>query len=185
MASDAIFSLPRRRHGGLTLVETMITLAVASILLTAAVPPMQDFITRNRMSTEVNAFMAALYLARSEAVKRVQNVKICPANADFSACTGSTDWEGGWMVFVDAADDGVVISGIDTVLEQNPALPARFQIIGGIGRAAAIFRPDGQAAGSNNTFTFCDTGNVANTRKVILSNEGRIRVVQLTAAGCS
>ncbi len=82
------------RHAGFTLLEVMTTLAISSILLTAAVPAMQDFIIRNRMSTEVNTFVASLYLARSEAVKRLQNVRLCPT-ANFSSCTGDTDWQGG------------------------------------------------------------------------------------------
>jgi type IV fimbrial biogenesis protein FimT len=175
----------RRRQGGFTLVETMTTLAVASVLVSAAVPPMQDFITRNRMSAEVNTFVASLYLARSEAVKRLQNVKVCPANSDYSACSGSTEWQGGWMVFLDVNNDDSVTSGEDMVLQQNAALPSRFNIIGAIGRTDATFQSNGQASGSNNTLEFCDTEGVANTREVILSNEGRVRVNQLTITGCS
>lgn len=183
MAIGATAQYTRRpRQRGLTLVETMATLAVAAILLTTAVPSLQDFLTRNRMSTEVNTFMASLYLARSEAVKRLQNVKVCPTT-DYSTCSG-TDWEPGWMVFLDINDDGVV-NGSDAVLQQNPALPARFRIIGDIGRPYAEFQPTGQAGGFNNTFEFCDTGKVAKTRKVYLSDEGRIRVEKLTTTGCA
>ncbi len=174
----------RRREGGLTLVEVLIILVVVSILLTAAVPPMQDFITRNRMSTEVNTFIASLYLARSEAVKRLHNVKVCPTN-DYLSCTGNTDWEPGWMVFLDVDDNGSVDAGTDVVLQQNPALPERFRIIGDRGRPDAEFQPTGQAGGSNNTFEFCDTGKVAYTRKVYLSAKGRVRVEKLATTGCS
>ena len=58
----------KHRHEGFTLLEVLTSLTVASILLTAAVPAMQDFIIRNRMSTEVNTFLASMYLARSESV---------------------------------------------------------------------------------------------------------------------
>ena len=105
---DSQRSIRNHRGRGFTLMETLITLAVASIILTAAVPAMQDFVVRNRMSTEVNTFIASLYLARNEAVKRSQDVKICPTT-DNKNCSGGNIWGGvdssgtpiGWMVFQD------------------------------------------------------------------------------------
>lgn len=162
----------------------MITLTIASILLTAAVPPMQDFITRNRMSTEVNTFIASLYLARSEAVKRMQNVKICPTT-NYTSCTGDTNWEPGWMVFLDVNNDDIVTPGADVVLQQNPALPSRFKIIGNqqsfaYDSTGKLFNP-----GTNGNYKFCDTDSVAQARKVTVSREGRVRVDQLTTSGCT
>jgi len=184
MDGVAIVSFPcRRREGGLTLIEILIALTVISILLTVAVPALQNFITRNRMSSEVNAFVASLHLARSEAVKRLHNVKLCPTT-DFATCSGDTNWEPGWMVFLDTNDDGEVDTDSDVVLQQNPALPSRFRIVGDRGRLETEFQPTGQAGGSNNTFQFCDTGEVANTRKVYLSTTGRVRVATLTTTGC-
>ena len=176
-------SLILNRHGGLTLVEVIIVLAIVSILVSVAAPSLQDFITRNRMSAAVNTFIASLHLARSEAVKRVEDVKVCPTT-DFINCSGDTVWEPGWMVFLDLNDNGSVDHGSDVILQQAPALPERFRIIGSAGRSEAVFQTTGQSAGSNNTFKFCDTGEVAYTRKVYLSNEGRVRVGQLTTTGC-
>jgi type IV fimbrial biogenesis protein FimT len=184
MAAGTIVPIPGRyRQGAWTLVEVLIILAVVSILITAAVPPMQDFITHNRMSTAVNTFISSLYLARSEAVKRAQNVKVCPTT-DYVKCTGGSDWDPGWMVFLDVNDNDSVDLISDVVLQQNPALPSRFRIIGSGGRSDAVFHSTGHAAGSNNTFKFCDTREVANTRKVYLSNEGRIRLEHMTTSGC-
>ena len=172
------------RHEGFTLLEVMTSLAIGSILLTVAVPAMQDFIIRNRMSTEVNTFVASLYLARSEAVKRLRIAKVCPTT-DYINCTGDTDWEPGWMVFSDDNNNDHIDAGTDVLVQQNPALPSRFKITGDPSRPEAQFQSNGQAGGSNNTFVFCDTGNVAYTRKVYLSNEGRVRVEKLSTTGCA
>jgi len=176
----------KHRHEGFTLLEILTSLAVTSILLTAAVPAMQDFIIRNRMSTEVNTFVASLYLARSEAVKRLQNVVLC-ASTTLSDCSGSNDWESGWIVFVDNDKNGGVSSG-ETILQRNSALPNRFKIIGN--QNSFAYDPTGQLyklglSLPNGNNKFCDTGNIANTRAVYISNEGRVRVNQLTTSGCS
>lgn len=188
MDTGTIIQFPgRRQQSGFTLVETMITLTIASILLTAAVPSMQDFITRNRMSTEVNTFISSLYLARSEAVKRMQNVGLCPS-VDYTSCTNSPDpqWNIGWMVYANKdSTSGFDPSAGDEILQRNPSLPSRFMIKGTI--SFITYNPTGQSNAGN--YIFCDTGtgNVAQDRKVTVSSEGRVRVDQLatTGTGCS
>ena len=56
---------------GFTLIELMITLAVAAILITAALPSFNEFIKNNRLTTQANNFIATLNLARSEAPARI------------------------------------------------------------------------------------------------------------------
>lgn len=95
-----------KRSRGFTLIELMITLVLAAIILTLAVPGFQDIIRNNRAATQANELVTALGLARSEAVKRGARVSLCPS-ADQASCTGGTDWSGGWIVFRDtAANDG-------------------------------------------------------------------------------
>jgi type IV fimbrial biogenesis protein FimT len=181
---SSIRSAHQCRQLGLTLVETMATLAVAAILLTAAVPPMQDFITRNRMSAEVNTFVASTYLARSEAVKRLQNVFLCSSDSSLSGCSDSKDWESGWIVFVDNDNSGGFSTG-DTILQRNAPLPGRFKIQGN--QTFFAYDATGKLVNplTNGHNEFCDTGKVANTREVYWSNEGRVRVDQLSSTGCS
>ena len=175
-------SRPIASQRGLTLVEVMITLTIAAILLTWAVPSLQDFIVRNRMSTEVNNLVATLYVARSESVKRLEKVKVCPANSDFSGCSG-TDWEKGWIIFTDVNNNNV-INDTDTLIQEYPSLPSRFKIQGSADRPYIVFQPNGRSTGYTNTFKFCDSGGVANVRNVILSNEGRVRTEVLPTNSC-
>lgn len=154
-------------QGGLTLVETMTTLAVASILLTAAIPPMQDFVIRTRMSVEVNNFVASLYLARSEAVKRLRDVSLCPTTNGTSCDTSSSyDWSKGWMVYADVDNSDSFTAG-DEVLQQNPKIP--FKNNGNI--KFITFNPRGSSNGGS--FTFLDTRGTAETHCVTLSSDGR------------
>ena len=59
-----------------TLVELMVTLAIATIIA-MMVTPFSDIIRKNRNLTLVQEFATALNLARSEAIKRGRTVTRC------------------------------------------------------------------------------------------------------------
>ena len=59
-----------RSMEGVTLIELMITLSVAAILLSLAIPSFQQIAATNRVAGLTNELTAALNLARSEAIKR-------------------------------------------------------------------------------------------------------------------
>ena len=59
-----------RNKGGFTLVELMITLAIASILLTVMVPGFRAFLINNRTTTQADGFISMVRTARSEALSR-------------------------------------------------------------------------------------------------------------------
>jgi type IV fimbrial biogenesis protein FimT len=60
----------RVRAFGFSLIELMVALAVAAILISAAVPGFQHLIISSRLTTTANELVAALNMARSEAIKR-------------------------------------------------------------------------------------------------------------------
>ena len=94
---------PCRR--GFTLIEFMVTLAVAAILLGLAVPSFRTFIQNSRLQAPATDLLHAIQLARTEAIKRQQNVVVCASTDSSSAnasCSGG-DFTSGWIVF---ADDG-------------------------------------------------------------------------------
>jgi len=97
-----------KRHTGFTLIELIVTLSVAAILITLAVPNFRDFLLNNRLTTTANEFTAAANLARSEAIKRGRNATVCVSDNSMTAapgCAVSTDWGKGWLVWVDANGD--------------------------------------------------------------------------------
>lgn len=107
----------QRVHGGFTLLEMVIVMAVVAIIATVAIPAMKDVTTKNSMVTDVNRLTVALNFARSEAIKRGSYVVVCKSAASSSCsptgtadcCASSGDWTQGWLVFEDVDNDKAMI----------------------------------------------------------------------------
>jgi len=78
--------------------ELLVTITVVGILMAIAVPSFRYVTTANRSSSEINALLGDMQIARGEAMKEGQFVTIC-ASIDGATCAGSTAWNRGWIVF--------------------------------------------------------------------------------------
>jgi type IV fimbrial biogenesis protein FimT len=96
---------------GFTLTELLVTIAVLTVLATIAAPSYSSLILSNRISTQVNALVAAINVARSEAVTRGNAVTICRSSDGASCAVGGTDWSIGWIVFSDPNVNATVDPG--------------------------------------------------------------------------
>jgi type IV fimbrial biogenesis protein FimT len=105
--------MDKRTQAGFTLYELLITVLVIGVILSFAVPNMQDFTRNSRMTSTANDMHAAFHLARSESSRAKSNITICPS-ADGASCGGT--WEDGYIVFVDDDGDLTVDGGTDSVL---------------------------------------------------------------------
>lgn len=109
-----------RDSSGFTLLELLVTLAVAAIVLVAGVPSYFSIVQNNRAATQANELVTALSIARSEAVRRGARVGICQSD-DGTTC-GSAGWEQGWIVFVDGAASDTAPPVVGQILQTWPAL---------------------------------------------------------------
>lgn len=82
-----------KHQSGFTIIELMITLVVAAVILMLAAPSFRDFIANNRLTTTTNSFITAISFARSEAVKRTNNVRVVAVSP-----SSANEWGGGWQV---------------------------------------------------------------------------------------
>jgi len=117
---------------GFTLLELMLTVTVAGIILGLGIPNMTQFIRNSRMTASANDMLAALHMARTEAVKRRAWTVMCMSadpNATTPTCTAAGT---GWIVFVDDADpaasnanDGnLVVDADEDILLRHETAPA-------------------------------------------------------------
>lgn len=162
----------RRKVRGMTFIELMITLSVAAVLLSIAMPSLGSFIQENRITAMSNQLVAHLQYARHEAVFRRTDVAACPGDPDIG-CAGHNRWDQGWIVFVDDNRSGQPEHGDDII--RVVARDERM-LMHSAGRTRVRFQPHGGAYGTNLTIRVCDETRRATPRAVIVSNPGRVRV---------
>ena len=151
----------------------MVTLAIAAILLTLGVPGMTEFVRDVRRDARVSDLVVALNYCRSEAIKLGHEVTLCPS-ADGATCVGKAEWEHGWIVFADVNSNGVVNGG-ETILRVWGAIFDDGTIRGG--KKRITYQSTGFSLGYNDTLRICDVRGVEKAKSVIVSMQGRARVV--------
>ena len=192
-----------KKYTGFTLIELMITLAIVGFLLMVGVPSLKTFMQGNQLIASTNELISALHVARSEAIKLNTRVSVCESsNGKTCATTGS--WKSGWIVFVDGVFvDGSAIPGdlvgtgvacaddtnTDCLLRIHDAISDQLLSVaavdaGGVSVSSFTFTSRGLPKGTNGAaqsgvFSLCSfdsSDNVINSRAVILSLSGRVRV---------
>lgn len=106
---------------GFTLIELMVTLAVAAVLLVVAVPSMRNIIQNSRIITQVNDFISDVQVARTEAIKRAGRIVICPST-NGSTCTAG--WSNGRLMFADSAPYDSAPGAGELIVRYHDPLPA-------------------------------------------------------------
>ena len=96
-----------RLASGFTIIELMVTVAVAGILLAVAVPSFNQMAVNSRLTTQVNDVVGALNLARSEAIKRNARVSFCRVGSETAVNCETAS--GNWLHWVVATGTGNVI----------------------------------------------------------------------------
>lgn len=168
---------------GFTLLELVITMAIAAILLVIAIPSFQYITTSNRMSGEINDLLGAMQLAKAEAIKEGQTVTIC-ASTDQATCSGASTWNTGWIIF----------AGTGNPTPSDPVIHVHGQFYGSDslqanGNTSAVsFNREGFAfglPGAGVTFTLHDpTGSSTYTRCLTATVVGALATTMYNGGSC-
>jgi type IV fimbrial biogenesis protein FimT len=97
---------------GITLIETLIALAILIVIMAIAAPSFTSSLSSARAKSAAQELQAMLDLARSEAIRLTRSVSLCPST-NGTNCTGGSSWRGGWVLFDDVDGDGAFDSGVD------------------------------------------------------------------------
>ena len=154
------------RSLGFTLVEILITIAVAAILTAAAVPAFRSFLQNDRAMTQSTSLVLSLNTARSEAIKQdiSGGVPVCPS-IDGRTCSGTSNWAQGWIVLSSVAGSvpTVVVPPLSTGTTMSEASGANTVtfLSSGIVQAPAAF-------------TLCDSRGASVARYIQVTATGRV-----------
>jgi type IV fimbrial biogenesis protein FimT len=175
---------------GFTLIELMVTIAIAAVLAGLAAPSFRELIASNRLKSHTSALHSSLLQARSEAIKRNSRVVLCKS-PDGATCVTTGDWQQGWVVFSDADNDAQIDAG-ELVIQKVGALSGDF-VLKGDGDlaeyvsysstgAAKLKASDAEQAGK---FRLCPSGATGgNARQIDLFVTGRLSVGQAVNPPC-
>ena len=177
--SQTILQPTSHQQKGFTLLELMATIAVLAVLLGIGVPSFTEMVRNNRLSAQTNDFVAALNLARSEAVKRGLKVSVCPGVND--TCSGATDWNAGILVFTDDTGTSGVKDGTDEVLQSWPPYNNTFVAGGGASPASISFFPtEAEAPVQVDIYKSGCSG--PNVHRITVARTGRIQSTKVTCS---
>ncbi len=172
------------RNAGFTLIELIVTVALAAIILTIGVPSFREAIQNNRRTTQVNEMISALNIARSEAIKRGVQVTMCKStdgtNCNTTACNASTGdncWEKGWIIFADANSNGSPDAGetvnVHGALSQGVTLRVGSDFTNSVTYSSNGTVSGNISGGDNSTFSLCDSRGVDQARFTVINKSGR------------
>jgi type IV fimbrial biogenesis protein FimT len=111
----------KRRSRGFTMMELLVTLAVAGVLLGLGVPAFRDFMRNGRLTGAANELLITMVSARNEAVRRQLVVSVCPSTTpDQTSAVCSTSATQGYIAFIDTNSnclrDGAEVADVNNVV---------------------------------------------------------------------
>jgi len=155
---------------GMTLLEMLVTLAIAAIVLTAIAPNVQSIVAKNRTSSELNELSSVMQFARYTAIDQSTTTLLCPSS-DFANC--ANDWNLPKIVFVDENGNGDRDNS-EALLMATQAITSSNKMTGPAG--PIIFLESGTINTATSIKICPKDNNVKYAKSINVNAQGRVRV---------
>ena len=170
----------KHRSAGFTLIELIVTIAIAAVLAALAAPSFIQYQRNSELTSLTNSLLAAVNAAKGEAMKTGRNAFVIPKGSG---------WNSGWIVYVDLNRDNSYTEGTDIAVQKQDALKGYFSITGNSIAAGASpyvkfdnsgYSGDNSAAPVALSLTIArtdapSTSALEETRRVVVARTGRVR----------
>lgn len=176
------------RPSGFTLTEFLVTVAIAAITISIALPSFRTLMTQNTLTVASNKLRTAALAARSAAISHNRRITFCAGVVE-TGCHG--DWtRQEWLVFEDRDRDGIVDADERVHhAERDPASVALSISYNGPFANKVIFTPTGTAVTTTGAFAagrirVCtELGGSGHTTELVLIGSGRLESEHKTLSG--
>jgi type IV fimbrial biogenesis protein FimT/type IV fimbrial biogenesis protein FimU len=155
---------------GFTIIELLVTIAVASIIAAIAMPNLNEFLVRMRVDNEVSEMQRLLLTARNNAINTGLNTTVCPLDVD-SICTNN--WAGTISVFTNVDGEATKMDGTDALIKIKEAIKPDDKLeLSTVGRIT--YTPTGRTlTGTVKQLTYCPNGYAEKSNGIVVSTSGR------------
>lgn len=172
------------RESGFTLIELMIAVGLTGLLLSMAVPALDQFTANARQTGAINDFVSSMHVARSTAITTNFRVTVC-ASSTRTNCE-AVSWDQGWIVFADRDSDQKVDA--DEVISDASKGFDGLDIQSGEFGQFLMFRPNGRVMnasvnGNSGEFVVCDKRGTDHAKVLVIDLSGRPRISSYLADG--
>lgn len=167
-----------KSQAGVTLIESMICVALMAIVLSLSVSGFGYLRESQNQQITRESLVSALASARQAAVHKRQSVYMC-ASSDGSSC--SNDWSKGWITFLDSDNNGTP----DRVLiAYSNKSGSSGKIKSDNNTTKLTFKPNGIVSGGNTGFQVCSTSLASENHKITVTLLGQVKK-ESTDVACS
>ncbi|ABV35815.1 methylation site containing protein [Shewanella sediminis HAW-EB3] len=151
----------RRLSKGFTLIEVMVTMAVAAILLGIGVPSLVSVYESVRVNNNIEKINNIFLFARNQAISYGTTVNVC-AFASTTSC--GTNWGNGIRVYITRADSSEKELRVIDNFNPNDKLTGS--------SSTFTFSPEGLSSGA--TIIYCPGGKNSQSKSISVSSSGLI-----------
>jgi type IV fimbrial biogenesis protein FimT/type IV fimbrial biogenesis protein FimU len=171
-----IFTTPKaylytKSDKGFTIIELMVTIAIAGIIAAIAMPNLNDFLVRMRVDNEVNEMHRLLLTARNSAINTGFNTTVCPLDST-NTCTNN--WGNTISVFTNttpATND--TMNGTDILIKIKEAVKTN-DILKLSNAGFITYSPSGRTLnGNENKLSYCPYQHLDASNGIDISTSGR------------
>ena len=161
---------------GFSIVELMVTVAIAAILLGLGAPSMVNAIRSAQINAIRDELVGAVQFARVEALRRASPIVLLRKSSCDVALSGTADWSCGFTVFADTDGNGAQGTTEPSIKDIGVARGYQLSHTAG-GTTSVQMNHWGQATGGTQRFVISASGSSARLTTVCFNAGGRIQAL--------